>query len=137
MQFFIVKKIIVKKYSPLEKSSNSNTEGDKIVSRILHQSKTKFNRSSFIKVYIDCSNIVRDPKLSHFFWKKYTLENWDTLETFAQKILFLTIIKQKRKKVGHLLVWKFGEMDCISEIITENCATFVAPRNGSPNFHIK
>ena len=46
---------------------------------------------------------VRDPKVSHFFERK-TLEKWDTLGTFTQKVLFLDYNKLKMEKSGTLWV---------------------------------
>jgi len=53
---------------------------------------------------------VRDPKVSHFFHHK-TLEKWDTLGTFTQKVPFLDYNKPKKEKSGTLYcvtLWGHG-----------------------------
>ena len=45
-------------------------------------------------------NTVRDPKVSHL---KKTLEKWDNLETFTQKVLFLHYNKTNKEKSGTLV----------------------------------
>jgi len=47
---------------------------------------------------------VRDPKVSHFFQQK-TLEKWDTLGIFTQKVPFLEYNKTKTKKEKSGTLW--------------------------------
>ena len=47
---------------------------------------------------------VHDYKVSHIFQQK-TLEKWDTLGTFTQKLLFLDYNKTKTKKEKSGTLW--------------------------------
>ena len=51
---------------------------------------------------------VQFPKVSNFFEQKKTLEIWDTLGTFTQKVLFLDYNKTKKEKSGTIWVRHFG-----------------------------
>ena len=46
---------------------------------------------------------MRDPKVSHFFRK--TMEKWDTLGTFTQKVLFRDYKKEKNGTVWGVALW--------------------------------
>ena len=58
--------------------------------------------SNYIHLIRDCLPLkTRDPKVSHFLSKK-TLEKWDTLGTFSQKVPLLAYNKTKKEKSGTL-----------------------------------
>ena len=60
-------------------------------------------QNSFANARWPIYGAVRDPKVSHFF-KQKTLEKWDTLGTFTQKVPFLDYNKTQQKEKSRTLL---------------------------------